>query len=94
MEILSQEMERSEREEGEGEGDGGLDYDSLDDFDLSGSAAYRDFRAPCRAPREGGTCSRTNAVGIAHGDMVPRTRLAGSTTIGWSWIATTSTSTY
>ncbi len=45
MEILSQEMERSEREEVEGEGDGGLDYDSLDDFDLSGSAAYRDFRA-------------------------------------------------
>jgi len=45
MEILSQEMERSEREEGEGEGDGWLDYDSLNDFHLSGSAAYRDFRA-------------------------------------------------
>jgi ribosomal silencing factor RsfS len=41
MEILSQELDRSEQEGG----GGGLDFDSLDDLDLSDNANYREFRA-------------------------------------------------
>ena len=40
MEILSQELERSEQGE-----QGGLDYDSLEDMDWKDNTSYRDFRA-------------------------------------------------
>jgi len=40
MEILSQELDKSEQTEGEG-----IDYDTLDDIDLTTNSAYGDFRA-------------------------------------------------
>jgi len=40
MEILSQELDKSEQTEGEG-----IDYDTLEDIDLTTNSAYGDFRA-------------------------------------------------